>query len=1472
MLTNRNQSRVSISGLTYNNLIQDAYNALKDSEEFRDNFTSFTSNSAERMIVELYAYVASQLANRMDQMGNELFVDTASISGLSRLMKLVGARLDFPAAAETEVEVSTSSATNDLTFTSGINTSDKTLNYVSNSFKRVTANNGTSWEFIKKQKINEDGEFTYDYTFPYTFKAPTQKYILQEGRTQAKSDYIINSTNIDIITLVEAPVIKNSVRVYYKDKVLKEGTANTYEVAEMLKVDNFFTTEALTATTGIYTVRNMGDGKCEISIKPYYNEGTGATDVGKSLLIMYRTGGGAEGNIAIGSIDNVEQFTMLDADGRATGYGRLNITNTTAGNGGKNELTTNEIRGSILQEVRNSKIAITEEDYEYLLPKYDSSIELIKAYGEKNDEIADLSETYGYYVNPLYVWLILLKYSREFYDAYMNDTAGLTDRINDIAFSTLDINPRFNEKYQINSAFLNQVFKAAKLKDYIDDKTNRYTFPIDSEGVKLLAEKGCQITVTNYPYIESADSSRRGINSFKRYYVIPSEITWAELKTLASGTKGDVYIVTDMDSTGEVDNRWECKEDFNHVLTDEEFSEHWERVDFVYIYDNLVSDDVSEDRMYIQQDDNSANVFSPVYSNLPYSFVGDWTVLQESDWWVVDPSSPSGGRFVIENGEQLRLIINGQVIVLDGPKSFEDLQALCDEINNKIDPATSIIFLKENIPGDQDDELLPNANENYVAGKAYMVIGFNGFTYSVEYDPEGVTTYQNLVDRMNEAFEAAGLGDDVLAVIIEANECLNVALISGHQFTYRDGATDGTKAIYTYLLNNAEPEWPISSGTLLLTADQAEDWAQYLSSTGDIASVIDDILYLGFGTNGETTLEIMGDTALASLFKRFFDLPTSTSEAVTRLQRRTLDISYSESSASLLITMTSEDDRLSEDLYINIFGPKNSEIKLGEYYEHIEKYLDAPDVVLDLLRRGPIKHLYSTSYLLSDTNENITDRYGSNYQIKFSTGLIEEQTFNQLSSGNSPAEVFTRNETSITLPDYAEGTKLLIKVDNIEYDGTGSFIIGSSAPVVVPALNGYAEFDLSWFNGKSTLNFINSIVHVFEEQGDDDTPLLKYAPTEDNTLRMYTSSSSYYSSIDFGTTQLTILYTLFGLEDSTVKSREGQIIANEIGYKIFSMTNSLAIGKSLEITVHPSASAPEKSAVVQIGYNLQNFVSNLAASDVGDDVIISDLRLVFTSLENGGDISVKIAWDNKTDYGIWKGMFTPDTWKNFEITGTEDSGYAISTYVNDGDYYIIYDGTNYLLKIQNPDVFPYGDIYFHMYEDYSNDHIVEETDNVVTYTDEYIWNNLMTKKRVMLTEHVYKQPRFIPFDLSVICLIPNNETYSSTDYQKEIADYLRTEYGLYSNNIGEEILPDDIIFNIKEKFPKVKKVIIDYLGYDMTNATTKKEALETGFNQKHILASTEISDDMVVDEETGIITRQTVTKHGLKLVLKYVAS
>lgn len=1472
MLTNKTQTQVSISGLTYNNLIQDAYNALKDSDEFKNNFTSFTSNSAERMIIELYAYVANQLATRMDQMGNELFVDTASISGLSRLMKLVGARVDFPSAASVEAEFSTPTSGNAITLSRGIDTSGNELAFSDDSsFYKLNDLNGNTWEVINTS-IDNDGEIVYNYTESITYTpSSTTTYTLHEGITRCQS-YTINSVNTDIIRLSGSPVIKNSVRIYYKEK--QSSSSDAVDWVELEKVDNFFTTEALTATKGIYTERNLGNGTCEIWLKPYSSEGI--TDLGKELMIMYRIGGGEYGNISVGKINMDTRFEVRVDNDVISKYGMLHIENTTAGVGGKNELTTEEIRNTVLQEVRNTKIAVTEEDYEYLLPKYDSSIRLVKCYGEKNDETAKLSETYGYYTNPLNVWLLILKYNKTLSDAYYDDITGLTNNINDIAFGIFDINPRFNEKYQVNIAMLNQSYTATDSQkgydDYFDDSDENhiYRFPISSDGVNTLKKGNCKITVTTVPYIEGREGDKKGEAYFSKYETVASEITWASLASLTSASAGDVYLVTDEDNTNTINDRWICTQDFSEAIPAASFANYWKLVEFDYIYNNLISENGTKDTMYIVQDSSDITAYAPVYSYVSEAASASWDKLLEKFPYGSD-------AITLPN---ITITFNGEAYLLSA-STYSTPQDLCDALNDVISPTTNVVVLKSDI---SDYNGTIEHSSSYVSTSTSTLVlrlASSETSTDVTVNLSSVSTYVQLVNAINAALETVGLNSTYKAMLLDAgNDCWDLAIVCETTFIYNDKDTEisAHSAFYTDYLNGTET-LSLNSERITLDVETATNLRDFISNDAEYFKVDGDNIVLY--TDGE---DVSFNTSNAD-FNNIFGI---TQSGQNFSGKRSLTISYIQNaqgsdSAYLNIDVSNKMDKIPADvvIYINIFGPiasSENAIKLGSYYENIDENLpDVDETIRSLLKRGPIKNLYSTNFINGER-----DVYGSNYQLKFSTGKIQEQTFNELSSQNSPASVTTVTEGSAPLGStYGASDFLYMKVDNIDF--TTSSVEG------VVAEDGYAKIPLISFNNKATSEFANTLVTIFSYQEDEGGEtvtkyLLNSAVDSSFHMRLYTSSSAYYSSINFGKTPAGIIYNLFGISNPLVLSKEGQVEAEQINYKYLPITKNLAVGKSIGFNVYNNDTPIFSNTVnVSIGYSLDAFINNLSASAVNNYVVINNNRIVFTSLSNGYKLAVSVVAENAGDENAWKLMFG-GAWDSFTSSGSYPTKTFTCELTNSGDYYIEYyipasssdtREEGYYFVITNANKFPYGDIYFHMYEDYTNDHIVSGSveNNDVVYTDEYIWNSLMTKKRVMLTEHIYKQPRFVPFDLDITCYVHNAEAFSETDYSKDIARYLRTEYGLYSDNIGEEILPEDIVFNVRSNFDKVFRVDVNYLGYDMSNSNTNQTSLETDFNQKHILASTETAQRLVYTEENGVgkYSLDTVTVHGLNLSIKLVS-
>lgn len=1457
MLKTKKQSQVSVSGLSYNNLLQDVYNAIKDSDSFKNNFQDFTSNSSERLIAELYVYVATQLANRLDQMGNELFVDTASAAGLSRLLKLVGAKIDFPAAASVDVQVTSSTNTNTLTFTTGIDQGDdvQELNFTSSSFMSVSDTKGNTWEFIGRS-VGDNGEFIYDYAPKsdiFVFNPPQANFTLYEGKTSVK-EYAVLSTDVDIVTL-KGPVIKDSVRVYYKDKVLSKGTTNTYEISEFQKVESFFTTDALTATIGTYTVRNMGNGECDVCLKPYSNDSE--TDVGKELLIMYRVGGGANGNISIGAINKTERFNTIGNASAITGTGTYTIKNTSAGAGGKDELTAEEIRNTVVQEVRNTKIAVTEEDYEYLLPKYDSEIELIKCYGEKDSETSDLAETYGYYANPIAVWLLILKYNKQIDETYMNGASGLTDVINDISFNTFDINPRFNEKYQINEASLNILYRAAELNSYFNDGV--YQLPIEEESaLNILKKRNASITVTNSPYIESSVSNKRGVGCFQRYGKLNDSITWAELLALKEGAVGDVYLITDADINEGVNFRWKCIKAFEAQIAEADVLTYWEQVTSPYVYANLVSD--TDDKQYITQNKENTK-FNAVYSNEDCSFSGDYSSLPSS--WK---TGADGFNFGLTGTNKIIMTINGTEVVFDSKHStFNTAQNLCDYINAKFGASTNVIWLKKNVSADLNaDPGSVTLPKTPAESETLFTLTSNETAKQITLGVSGITTYGGLVTALGNA-----LPDTYEVIWTTDNDCWNLGIICADEFTYQDNASSisAENGLYTDILGNTVDTWPLSSETLELTVEQATTYAGFAVANNAFAFFKNGKLVFGFEDDECSLLITATEPSRAQTLRTFFGLNASEEKPYTKLNKRTFTVIYTENSAYLQITMTSKNEELppNKDLYINVFGGSNERIKLGQYYEDF----DDSDTISSLLKRGPIKHLYSTSYI-----DGVLDKYGSEYQLKLSSQKVESQTFNQLSSGQAPAQIATSRTKNTSMPYYGEGSYLYMKVDNADYEG-GVEITVNKNTYTVPSVDGYARFDMGWFVSSETTAFVDAIVKVFDG-------LLNKKDADEDKLTIYTESSQFYSSIDFGTTLTTILANLFGVEDTVINSEEGQIDVKQINYGKIALTSNLAIGASMKIAV-TNTSGASADAEINLGYSYNDFAKAVSSSDVKDYIVIDNNRIILKDLTNGVSATVTIAWSSAAEYNTWKKMFLDTSWigeleysTSTDADGKEVStvknGRASKTFTNAGQYYIDYDeaeGTYYFV-VQDKNYFPCGDIYFHMYEDYSADHVVEETDAGVVQTDEYTWNNLMTNKRVMLTEHIYKQPRFVPFDLSITCYLPNSKQYSQTDYATEIEEFLRTQYGVYANNVGEGVLADDIILTIKEAFTEIKKVTVNYLGYDITNSATNEASLTSKFNQKHILASNEISSALVSDASAGVVTSQTVTAHGLEIELKYV--
>lgn len=1754
-LKNKSKTQVSISGLSYDSLLADLYSAVKDSDVYKDSFTDFTSSEGSRLMAELYCYVAQQLATRIDTVGNELFVDTASMSGLSRLLKLVGYKLDFPSAAKCTVNVSTSSSNNEtLSMSTGIDKGNlySTLYPTESSFKAVSPsyNSNIKFEFI----IYDSTTGKYDYTQSINYRTPTQNFIVCEGSTKYQL-HTVNTLNKDIITLNSSPVEQGSVRIYRRNKVASIGS--TYTVSELLEVDNFFSREAIQCTTGYYTVRNLGDGKCEIVLQ------AAETDMDNELIIMYRTTSGSLGNISKSAIDTTERRLLNNS----TTNGIIRITNTTSGSGGVNEKTADEIRDTVSQEVRNSKIVIDENDYQYELAHLDSNIAFIRAFGEKNAKTDELAETYGYYANPLNVWLLILKYNRTFSDMYLSgEHPKLTEYINDICFEYLDINPRMNEIYQINTALINEKFTPEELNSdtVFDSVSNVYTLNLNENAYKALVNGNAKISVTDSPYIETKVAAKKGINQFNITNIQGDAITWNTLLAKTSVAVGTAFIVSDRDPNGEVYRRYRCKtaigtnsceaddhlkvadysltedttfsglkkyftvsggvytqatvtagaaitadtyyerkyargtcvitEDatftsaknyfiknnddsfslanvtsnnpvtpantyyewessdvtyytrtsttpfvytqvttptetdvgFYYIINTRYWENFWEVVDYEYMYDNLVNES-NQDVLYVLQGDSDhKTTFTPVFSKKGNAFS-----TSNANWNQVSNNTGGGtdaqGNVQIKLGVGTTLDINGTRLELC-PTSVGTFtkQSLVNAINTLIASTTQMVVLKDDIIADsRSDALAMTFNTLGITTSISFVLqktaaGSTPSTITIS-SPASNDTYQNVVNKVTAALNIAGLGNTYKIDVAPkggTSGCYQLVIICADAFIFTENSANwsASKGFYTHYLNNVAKRTndPTDGNTAAYTTGSFQQsipsgfstsWSNYDSTPSNGIAYIDENgnVALNF-FSGNDSLQISSSNLSLTWLFGFNDQSPNTVH--TTLSYRRISCTYTPAAdgtgaAVVKILISNPKDLITKTIYINIFGGSANTFTLGSYYTNLSLYnpdlVEADQGLAELLARPAIKRLYSTRYITNDAGADIVDKYGSNYQVKFSAKKTTKQTFEQTSAGLYPASVMAVQYSASSLKQYPATSYLYIKVDTKDFEGAVITVDGVTKTISA-TLDGFAKFPLSIFSDCSVGELISAIVDAFTKENMTGTnrETLLTRITNDSYSGFRTVSSDFASSIDFGITNQNELSYLFGINEKTIVSEEGQINAGHIKYKLYSLTNDFCSNKSVVFNI--TGVVPVVNETINTGASLNDFVNNINNSTyVKNYVIFDNSRIVFNKLDNRTAIQLSVDYTSQPDRSSIESMFidefdnTPSTgtyntlvgfqnsaelnliknvinearvrdnsgvatisfpWannteKNFifnsiltnywtrtgdtltmtiPYNGTVESGVIDTVFVsstigrannvatitkalsgtteeknrqeeiiksilldpeevditgtlslkkeNSGDYYIteVTTGGNtvYTLKVENPEVFPYGDVYFHMFEDYTNDHVVSTTATGNVYTDEYVWNSLLKDKKVVMTEHIYKQPSYIPFDLKVTCYIDNTVGLDKAkEFKTKVENVLRNEYGVFSSYLGDLITNSDISLKIVGSIPEIRNVTVNYLGFNMSDSDSSSVSIDSEFNQKLILAANQQGQVLVQDATTGVLTSTLTYVHGLDVTVLY---
>jgi hypothetical protein len=305
-------------------------------EEFKSVFNDFVESSIAVMLIENFAFLGDTISFKMDQIANEIFIDTVvEIENAFRLADLVGFR-PLPPLPATAL---CSAVSNSLLSVDTIIPTPFEIDIGS-------ADGNIVFELFPADSKNRP-IFDEDIIIP-AGETTITNIIAVEGRTT--QDVVLgNGTSAQTIELVSSPVINNSVRVFVNG-------------VEWEQVD-FFTDSQRRRE---FRVEFSSDysafvifGDTRAGLIPAENA---------EIIINYRVGGGIRGNVVTGAI-NAQRGITIPVFPFAS---PVTFTNYTRGENGYDGDTVEDIRRELPKYIRTQDRAVTGEDYKTLADQFAS--------------------------------------------------------------------------------------------------------------------------------------------------------------------------------------------------------------------------------------------------------------------------------------------------------------------------------------------------------------------------------------------------------------------------------------------------------------------------------------------------------------------------------------------------------------------------------------------------------------------------------------------------------------------------------------------------------------------------------------------------------------------------------------------------------------------------------------------------------------------------------------------------------------------------------------------------------------------------------------------------------------------------------------------------------------------------------------------------------------------------------------------
>jgi hypothetical protein len=303
-------------------------------EQFPNDFNDFVESSLAIMLIENFAFIADLLSFKIDQIANEVYIDTvAEVENAFRLAQIVGFQPTPPIAATALFAASLlQNLTVDVTIPAGI------------SVDLVAEGRTITFELFLADSNNEP-MFEEDIIIPAGNVANTS-IVGVEGQTFTDSFSGTGEAN-QTYTLANSSVIFDSIRV-------------DIDGVRWTQVDFF------TDSQPRREYRVQFDSSYTAFIIFGNNKGGIIPGNGSVIAVTYRSGGGTVGNIVTGaasfqrniSVPNLQFFVPV------------NFTNYTKAMHGYNGDGVEEIRNKLPLFIKTQNRAVTGEDYKILADQF----------------------------------------------------------------------------------------------------------------------------------------------------------------------------------------------------------------------------------------------------------------------------------------------------------------------------------------------------------------------------------------------------------------------------------------------------------------------------------------------------------------------------------------------------------------------------------------------------------------------------------------------------------------------------------------------------------------------------------------------------------------------------------------------------------------------------------------------------------------------------------------------------------------------------------------------------------------------------------------------------------------------------------------------------------------------------------------------------------------------------------------------